>query len=63
MKSEKIEVNLKNIIRAIDSIGNSNLRRYIDSQVVIIHRKIQGLEVKNIESEAKEYWIKSQYDE
>lgn len=55
MDYETIKENLNNITHAIDAIAESNLRRYIDSQVTIIHRKMQGMRTGDVELEADQY--------
>ena len=60
MKStpENISTNLQNIGRAIDFIGDTNLRRYIDAQLVIIHCKINNKPIKRAQQDAVYYWNK-----
>ena len=60
MEREQIRENLANISQAIDSITDTNLRRYIDAQIVIIHRKFLGKETESVEKEASVYRLKMQ---
>jgi len=53
---EEIKENLSEISKAIDWIGDTNLRRFIDSHVVIIHLKARSLPTKAYEDRAEKYW-------
>jgi len=54
----KIKGYLENLSSKIDWISDTNLRRYLDAQIVCIYRTISGMETDSIEAEAKEYLAK-----
>jgi hypothetical protein len=49
---------MDNIARAVDPLADTDLRRYIDTQLVLIHRKIKGMETDSVEEEAGYYKMK-----
>ena len=55
---EEIKPFLQNISSKIDWIGDSNLRRYLDAQVVMIHRLFMGKEIESVQKEAAGYLSK-----
>lgn len=55
LKYKEITGNLTNIAHAIDAIAETNLRRYIDCQVTMIHRRMQGKTTGDLEIEASSY--------
>lgn len=58
MEYDDIKEQLTNIRRAIDRIGERDLRQFIDAQIVIIYRKGHKMDTKVMEQESKEAWYK-----
>lgn len=48
--------NLRNLERAVDTIADSTLRRYMSTEIAIIFRKLKQQDTSRYEKESLELW-------